>query len=1084
MIPRLTAGGASFQGAALYYLADKREPGEDVRTTDARVAWTHTLNLPTDDPQRAWRMMAHTAMSQATLKQAAGVKATGRKLAKPVMAYSLAWSPDEPAPDKAEMIEAARSSLAALGLEQHQALIVCHNDTAHPHVHVIVNRVSPANGIAHKGSKAKLVLSAWAEAYERDQGRILCVERVENNAARREKQKPVRKPKVSRNHWEAAQADPVRAARIAATYAEAFADLTAAERESGERRQIEHARLAARRKAGREAIRARYQAAVDHAGRPGLAADHARLADSLLQADPALGLATLTQHHSTFTRADIVRHIGRHTASVEAFQAVLSRLESSPELVAVGRDERGRQRFTTREHQAVERRMVDRAIRLQSSHRQPVRPLWPRKLAPSQDQDKALRHVVGPERLALVVGIAGTGKSTTMGAARRSWEAAGLQVRGMALSGIAADSLKAGSGINSQTVHKTLAQWGEGKNLPTRKDVLVVDEAGMIGSRQLERILQHAEDAGAKVVLIGDPEQLQAIEAGGAFRALAERFEPASIDTVRRQRVDWQQEATRELATANTDLAIGRYEQAGMVHRHDTQVQAKAAVIRSWRAAAVEQPGASQIILAFTRADVRDLNARARAVRQEAGELGPDRTLDTAAGKREFAAGDRIYFLKNDSGLGVRNGTLATIVRIERQTVIAKLDGEDGRQVMFGMANYNHIDHGYAATIHKSQGVTVDRAHLLASRNLDRHSTYVAMSRHRDRVDLHWSGEAFGNRNTMLRRLSRIAVKDTSLDYEAAEPGERASKPRRTPAPAKPARAMERERTKPSQKVAAPQREAPARQVRPDPRHDPLPEPRYPDRRDQPVKPEAAKPAHAGQEGRPSLPPDSHTERAARITGILDGLRRRIRGTFAPAAPPPPAAAPPPPRPAIPAPAAAPDQAGMSAVRRLWQERHQTQSKADAPAASAPLVPPAADRPSEPPAPPGFAAVNRLWREREEARQQQRDAATIRRATDALPPLQLEGPRPSDPQPVAITVTFELMTYDRETAVELQALHARHDAELTAEAIERATLRADAGADWEAFVAEDEPEDVALSEPDEPDVPDEPVQPWARGPKL
>jgi hypothetical protein len=178
---------ATFKGAALYYLHDKRGDGEADRLTAERVTWTETVNLPSTDPERAWRMMAHTAMSQAALKAASGKKATGRKLTKPVLAYSLAWHPDE-RPGKAEQIDAARASLKALGLDEHQALIVCHDDEPHAHVHVLVNRVHPTTGIAATLSNSKLALSKWAEAYEKARGPVLCPQRATNNAMRQKGQ--------------------------------------------------------------------------------------------------------------------------------------------------------------------------------------------------------------------------------------------------------------------------------------------------------------------------------------------------------------------------------------------------------------------------------------------------------------------------------------------------------------------------------------------------------------------------------------------------------------------------------------------------------------------------------------------------------------------------------------------------------------------------------------------------------------------------------------------------------------------------------------------------------------------------------
>ena len=236
--------------------------------------------------------------------------------------------------------------------------------------------------------------------------------------------------------------------------------------------------------------------------------------------------------------------------------------------------------------------------------------------------------------------------------AREAWEADGYQVRGAALSGIAAEQLEAGAGIASRTVHSLLFQWEQGREALTDRDVLVVDEAGMIGSRQMERLLSRAEAAGAKVVLVGDPEQLQAIEAGAAFRAIAERVGAVEITEVRRQREAWQQQATRELATGRTDAALARYERAGMVQGHATLDEAKAAIIAGWDAARQENPEARQIMLAYRRDDVRDLNERARAVRQAAGELGEDYRVQTERGARDFAAGDRVYFLRNERESG------------------------------------------------------------------------------------------------------------------------------------------------------------------------------------------------------------------------------------------------------------------------------------------------------------------------------------------------------------------------------------------------------------------------------------------------
>lgn len=180
MVPKVAGKGRSFTGAAQYYLHDKGA------LTSARVAFSLTENLPTRDARKAVKCMAFTAMHQQEIKARAGGSAKGRRLEYPVYCYSLSWAPDE-TPSPEDMIGAARESMEALGLKGHEAVFVSHNDEPHPHIHVIVNRVHPETGIAAPLSNDHLKLSAWAEAYEKWQGKIRCEQRVENNARRRQK---------------------------------------------------------------------------------------------------------------------------------------------------------------------------------------------------------------------------------------------------------------------------------------------------------------------------------------------------------------------------------------------------------------------------------------------------------------------------------------------------------------------------------------------------------------------------------------------------------------------------------------------------------------------------------------------------------------------------------------------------------------------------------------------------------------------------------------------------------------------------------------------------------------------------------
>ncbi|WP_420448995.1 relaxase/mobilization nuclease domain-containing protein [Candidatus Palauibacter sp.] len=200
MIPKINGLGRSFAGVAAYCLHDAPTPDERSPETSERVAWTDTRNLATIRAERAARLMAATAKAAPDLKRLAGGSRGGRKLAKPVLHYSLSWARDE-TPDRREMSRAVDGSLEALGLDGHEALVVAHEDTRHPHVHVVANRVDPETGKAATLGNSKLRLSRWAEGYEREQGRIRCEERVKNNERRRAGQELVRTPWERPRHW-------------------------------------------------------------------------------------------------------------------------------------------------------------------------------------------------------------------------------------------------------------------------------------------------------------------------------------------------------------------------------------------------------------------------------------------------------------------------------------------------------------------------------------------------------------------------------------------------------------------------------------------------------------------------------------------------------------------------------------------------------------------------------------------------------------------------------------------------------------------------------------------------------------------
>lgn len=515
-------------------------------------------------------------------------------------------------------------------------------------------------------------------------------------------------------------------------------------------------------------------------GRTRLDEEAAQRNADLIREKPEQVLSLITGEKSVFDRRDIARTLHRYiNDDVQEFQSAFAKVMASPGLVelqperidqATGEIELAR--FSTREmveiesgmiesaqrmHQAqshgVDRRHVERAIERQDAAIQ--RSAGDASARLSDEQRRAIEHITGPERIAAVVGYAGAGKSTMLAAAREAWEAEGYTVHGAALSGKAAEGLEESSGIQSRTLASWSRGWENDRGTLGRGDVFVIDEAGMVGSRQLARFVGEAEARGAKIVLVGDHEQLQAIGAGAPFRAITEEIGHAELSEIRRQRVDWQREASVDFATHRTAEGLAAYRDHGNISFAETGEDARGQIVRDYLADRDERPEGTRVAMAHRRADVRAINDGIRAELQERGELAQGEengalTFQTNDGKREFAPGDRIVFLENNRDLGVKNGMLGTVEHVEAGRIVAQLDGRGGDSVSVPMGDYQAIDHGYATTIHKNQGATVDRSYVMASGTMDRHLTYVAMTRHRDGVQLYAAQDEFTNAGRLV----------------------------------------------------------------------------------------------------------------------------------------------------------------------------------------------------------------------------------------------------------------------------------------------------------------------------------------------
>ncbi len=343
------------------------------------------------------------------------------------------------------------------------------------------------------------------------------------------------------------------------------------------------------------------------------------------------------------------------------------------------------------------------------------------------------RLCLGGDGVAVVVGKAGTGKTFALGAAREAWQAAGHPVLGVAVARRAARELQDGAGIATTSVAALLGALRTDRQsaLPERC-VLVVDEAGMLATRQLSELVDSVAAVEGKLVLVGDHRQLPELEAGGAFRGLVNRGLAVELTENHRQVHAWERGALDHLREGRSEQALALYQAHDRVLVDDTPERSRERLVEDWWAAG--DPSRS-VMLAQRRDDVADLNARARERMRAAGALG-DRELRLPGGR--FAAGDHVIVKRNDLQRGIANGERGRVVAVDPDVRRLTLDCHGERVTL----DADYLDdrtvhgdptllHGYASTIHVAQGLTVDHAFVLAGPGLNRESGYTALSRGR-----------------------------------------------------------------------------------------------------------------------------------------------------------------------------------------------------------------------------------------------------------------------------------------------------------------------------------------------------------------
>lgn len=389
----------------------------------------------------------------------------------------------------------------------------------------------------------------------------------------------------------------------------------------------------------------------------------------------------------------------------------------------------------------------------------------------NEGQQGAFRLLCSDRQLGVVNGAAGTGKSFILAKMREAYEKQGFDVYGACLQGKTAEDLQRDSKINTRTIAKMLKELEKGRLVFNKKTVLVIDEAGMVGSRDLEKLMAYVERAGGRMRLVGDAFQLAAVEYGNAFVEISKRSEVAALTQIMRQEEDWMKQASEKFSRHDI-AALKDYADHGKVFFEDTTKDAQIAIVAKWSAHRAEQPNQTCIVLAHTNAERIELNNMMRDELKRHGKLKEgEADVVTTGGVLKMAIGERVMFTAPDREMGVKNGTTGTILSIDKEGAIrVKLDN-DGKIVTFnrdgrGTPEGNSITHGYCMTVHKSQGITVDKCLVLANEGMSLENLYVALTRHKKDVELVASSEQFKSIDDMLAKLDRAGDKAFSVEVE------------------------------------------------------------------------------------------------------------------------------------------------------------------------------------------------------------------------------------------------------------------------------------------------------------------------------
>ncbi|WP_039458050.1 Ti-type conjugative transfer relaxase TraA [Candidatus Jidaibacter acanthamoebae] len=500
--------------------------------------------------------------------------------------------------------------------------------------------------------------------------------------------------------------------------------------------------------------------------------------------DPMKVLDVKFFSQATFTDNDIEKAVHDLTeGQSDAYNQIINRIYSCSEIVKLEQaDLKGNSRYSFKDYIEQEELMFNNAKVLAESnfvkkYKADYDDIYQKckgQYGANDEQSAAVAHIISSnKRLNLVVGRAGTGKThKVLKPVADYYKQEGYKVTGIALAGIAAESLNSDVGVESYTIHSWL---NKTQIEPlTKNDVIILDEAGMVDVPQMAKIVEKVKRAGAKLIGAGDHAQLAPVGKGAAFRGLVDKEGAQLVSKVYRQREGWQQEATEALSEWNVEKAMRAYADAQYIVWSDKKEESIERLARDY-VENYEKNGRGQITTSFKNSDIKQLNKATRELlilrgnlefRKHYNLVGTDKLGKEIRFNKELGVGEEVIFKKTDyDSYNVKNGSRGKVIELKDKSVVVKINGRD-REVEINLKEYNSLEYAYALTIHAVQGLGEEKVNVLASRGFNANLAYVGLSRFRQSMKIYADKENLKDLHSLTSIMSRDGGSDLVTDYK------------------------------------------------------------------------------------------------------------------------------------------------------------------------------------------------------------------------------------------------------------------------------------------------------------------------------